>query len=57
MNVHKNARLTPFGREPFMKQVLEHTMKPAATLDTRSGQPRSVRASLEKLSVVSGKLG
>jgi transposase InsO family protein len=30
MNVHKNARLTPFGRERFVKQVLERVLTPAA---------------------------
>ncbi|HVL34861.1 MAG TPA: IS481 family transposase [Burkholderiales bacterium] len=30
MNVHKNARLTPFGRERFVKQVLERLLTPAA---------------------------
>jgi transposase InsO family protein len=30
MNVHKNARLTPFGRERFMKQVSERVLTPAA---------------------------
>lgn len=30
MNVHKNARLTPFGRERLVKQVLERGLTPAA---------------------------
>ena len=30
MNVHKNARLTPFGRERVVKQVLERVLTPAA---------------------------
>ena len=30
MNAHKNARLTPFGRERFVKQVLERVLTPAA---------------------------
>jgi transposase InsO family protein len=30
MNVHKNARLTPFGRERLVKQVLERVLTPAA---------------------------
>jgi transposase InsO family protein len=30
MNVHKNARLTPFGRERLVKQVLERVLAPAA---------------------------
>ena len=30
MNVHKNARLTPFGRERFVKQVLERVLTPVA---------------------------
>jgi transposase InsO family protein len=30
MNVHKNARLTPFGRERAVKQVLERVLTPAA---------------------------
>jgi transposase InsO family protein len=30
MNVHKNARLTSFGRERFVKQVLERVLTPAA---------------------------
>jgi transposase InsO family protein len=30
MNVHKNARLTAFGRERFVKQVLERVLTPAA---------------------------
>lgn len=30
MNVHKNARLTPFGRERLVKQVLELVLTPAA---------------------------
>ena len=30
MNVHKNARLTPFGRERLVKQVLERSLTPAA---------------------------
>src|SRR5712691_2456924 len=30
MNVHKNARLTPFGRERLLKQVLERVLTPAA---------------------------
>jgi transposase InsO family protein len=30
MNVHKNARLTPFGRERVVKQVLERVSTPAA---------------------------
>jgi transposase InsO family protein len=29
MNVHKNARLTPFGRERLVKQVLERVLTPA----------------------------
>jgi transposase InsO family protein len=29
MNVHKNARLTPFGRERIVKQVLERVLTPA----------------------------
>ena len=29
MNVHKNARLTPFGRERVVKQVLERGLTPA----------------------------
>src|SRR5688500_16429872 len=30
MNVHKNARLTPFGRQRLVKQVLERVLTPAA---------------------------
>lgn len=30
MNVHKNARLTPLGRERLVKQVLERVLTPAA---------------------------
>ena len=30
MNVHKNARLTAFGRERLVKQVLERVFTPAA---------------------------
>lgn len=30
MNVHKNARLTPFGRERLVKQVMERVLTPAA---------------------------
>ena len=30
MNVHKNARLTPFGRERVVKQVLQRVLTPAA---------------------------
>src|SRR5688572_1199148 len=30
MNVHKNARLTVFGRERLVKQVLERVLTPAA---------------------------
>jgi transposase len=30
MNVHKNARLTPFGRERVVKQVLQQVLTPAA---------------------------
>src|SRR5882672_8794746 len=30
MNVHKNARLTAFGRERILKQVLERVLTPAA---------------------------
>src|SRR5919106_783570 len=30
MNVHKNARLTAFGRERLVKQVLERLLTPAA---------------------------
>jgi transposase InsO family protein len=30
MNVHKNARLTPLGRERVVKQVLERVLTPAA---------------------------
>lgn len=30
MNVHKNARMTPFGRERLVKQVLERVLTPAA---------------------------
>src|SRR5205085_530816 len=30
MNVHKNARLTAFGRERLVKQVLERVLTPAA---------------------------
>jgi transposase InsO family protein len=30
MNVHKNARLTPFGRERLVKQVLERLLTPVA---------------------------
>lgn len=30
MNVHKNARLTPFGRERLVKQILERVLTPAA---------------------------
>jgi len=29
MNVHKNARLTPLGRERVVKQVLEGVLRPA----------------------------
>ena len=29
MNVHKNARLTPFGRQRIVKQVLERVLTPA----------------------------
>src|SRR2546425_6863708 len=30
MNVHKNARLTVFGRERLVKQILERVLTPAA---------------------------
>ena len=30
MNVHKNARLTPLGRERLVKQVLGRLLTPAA---------------------------
>ena len=30
MNMHKNARLTPLGRERLVKQVLERVLTPAA---------------------------
>ena len=42
MNVHKNARLTPFGRERVVKQVLERVLTPAAASAAAGVSVRSI---------------
>ena len=42
MNVHKNARLTPFGRERLVKQVLERVLTPAAAAAAAGVSLRSI---------------
>jgi transposase InsO family protein len=42
MNVHKNARLTPFGRERLVKQVLEQVLTPAAAAAAAGVSSRTV---------------
>ena len=42
MNVHKNARLTPFGRERIVRQV-ESGQTPGAVAEAAGVCPRTVR--------------
>jgi hypothetical protein len=45
MNIHKNARLTPLGRERIVRQV-ESGQTPAAVSETAGVCPRTVRGGL-----------
>ena len=49
MNVHKNARLTPLGRERIVRQV-ESGQTPEAVSETAGVCPRTVRKWVERLS-------
>src|SRR5437899_8349227 len=42
MNVHKNARMTVFGRERLVKQVLERVLTPAAAAAAAGVSRRTV---------------
>ena len=42
MNMHKNARLTPLGRERIVRQV-ENGQTPEAVSETAGVCPRTVR--------------
>jgi transposase InsO family protein len=42
MNVHKNARLTPLGRERVVKQVLEQGLTPAAASAAAGASVRTI---------------
>jgi hypothetical protein len=46
MNMHKNARLTPFGRERLVKQVLERVLTPAAVAAAAGVSLRTIGGSL-----------
>ena len=47
MNVHKNARLTPFGRERLVRQVLSG-QTPQAVSEAAGVCPRTVRKWVER---------
>ena len=49
MNIHKNARLTPLGRERIVRQV-ESGQTPEAISETAGVCPRTVRKWVEALS-------
>ena len=51
MNVHKNARLTPFGRERFVKQVLERVLTPAAASAAAGVSLRTIYKWLSRFSI------
>ena len=48
MNVHKNARLTPIGRERVVKQVLERVLTPAAASAAAGVSLRTIRKGLSR---------
>src|SRR5437763_15364414 len=54
MNVHKNARLTPFGRERLAKQVLERVLTPAAASAAAGVSLRTIYRLFEAQGVPSG---
>ena len=47
MNIHKNARLTPLGRERIVRQV-ESGQTPEAVSETAGVCPRTVRKWVER---------
>ena len=56
MNVHKNARLTPLGRERIVRQV-ESGQTPEAVSETAGVCPRTVRKWVERVIVAKGWQG